>query len=44
MELFCNALYIAAEEVQVVTEQEKSGQVKMTLDVTQYQQAKHISR
>lgn len=42
LELVCNAFYIAAGGVQVVIQKSRDGQVKMTLDDSNYQQSKRI--
>lgn len=44
LELACNAISIAADEVQPVMKREPSGQMKMVLNDTHYQQTKRIYR
>ena len=44
LELACNAISIAADEVQPVMQREPSGQMKLVLDDTHYQQTKSMYR
>ena len=44
LELACNAIAIAADEVQPVMQREPSGQMKMVLDDTRYQQTQRTYR
>jgi len=42
MELVCNALYIAADEIRVVIEPDQNHKVQMTLDTEPYEKTKRI--
>lgn len=42
MELVCNAIYIAADEIKVVIEPDQNHKVQMTLDTEPYEKTKRI--